>query len=891
MDTGSMVKKLAPLCLLYFLSLLLLAPKLLWAKGGDGVSKFRGCINGLIASSKTSPIGNSAQFSPLPSSKDLLKGKHVSKRLLRAGSKQLAGFAHFTSVLSLYLTARILIEIDAGRLEGSEGLRILEETLLSKEMALGYFRFVGAHSTAEAILDKGLARAAPNCAKAAKKVSQKAALGKALFKQWSIICAVVFSLELSHSLTRELQDEDFASWRENFLSKLRDQPKSLLAEIFKMTGSALGELDGVDILISNAAFLAGMAVGSLVPGLGQSGAFQLFLGFFFADIASSHLSPAVKERLIKPFSALSSYGRLLGLREDIVPGPSSEDLSKPLLQNIRSSNLIKKRFDDLASAHEKERAAARAAFEASLSSLFLASRGKLDDSSTSLLTHASIGSWAIPFSRVKEYKRLSRVLSVLDKVRGNLKEKAESYLEKIDTQVKRLERLVSQGSPYWQELLELADRSIEEQNGEASFATALSRAIEVSNEAGDFEASKLGQAQKRSKRALKTFATQLYLDAFLLMLERKEAKQALAEARECYQSGELYLPLHGLLKKQSSEVRGQLLALAPKLRAKYESYLSRRGRGGLLDARDLQTLGRVIELFPKEAREEPSRQSSRFEEISKDDLIRARELLDEHDRLHRAMKELEERGFDPPSTRETSNFRVNGYIVNFDSHEFALEQERLRAMELQRDLFKSLQATKARAQFIIEEIKEVFDSGDSIADYLALLDEVLKVHRDLQKPWMTSSRASLRPGEDRILTLADYEEILDKERDPKFTSNLTPDSARDEHHLDSARDEHHLDSARDEHHPDSARDEHHLGPRLASHERNEHGLRAAKLWDLFKGALAWKRRALNEYDEAAQSYNRNYKKLFPEAFQEVDSVVVDSPSPSPNFIGLETPLR
>lgn len=533
------------------------------------------------------------------------------------------GFLHFSAVLSTYLGARLLIEVEEGRLRPEEMMDVMKEAVASKEALVAYFRFVGVYAVADGIMKKGAGAVAPGLGKQAAELGKLRALAGNFLRHHLLLVAVVTTLDTaehaSHILKgRPWENEENARpdlpWHRAYMSALREDPRRVMEATLGSFAQAFGELDMVDIVFTQAGFVAGMLVASLVPGLGQSGFFQLACGFVAADLASRCLAAPVREGIVNPMKLTRAHEALFWTRRDLF-GATSRDWTASQLESLQKQQMR------LSQALDADRKKERERFEGCFTTLILASCGKLDNRLSNMRNHFWIDGWTLPGLRLDEGFELDRMPAILAQLREEWSESREAYEKSLQEQMHLLE--VLRGSVF-------ADGT----GGDFSL-TSLRASLEAGRDFGERQAEALPAGQALRRQAARRFHEHLSLEASVLRAELGQLRTQGLRVAEILEEGSLERTLHEAVTARRQALHLERLEAAARSTARQHALKRIDREDGRLETMDRQLTDR----FGPARRSAPyvknfDLRSQRLEELgveakqAADSLLRARRNRD-----------------------------------------------------------------------------------------------------------------------------------------------------------------------------------------------------------------------------------------------------------------------
>ena len=504
--------------------------------------------------------------------------REIGKSSLEHSNRHIFGFLHFSAVVSTYVGVKLLAEVEQGRLTTDEMIDVLRHVISSKEAIVGYFRFVGLYAIANRILKEGPQKVVPQLTEKTIRLAQLKALGRSFVRHHILLVSVVSTIDAGHHFAQRLakrpweteeEKNDNLSFRASILEAIKERPVDTLSTLFETLGNAVKELDAVDIIISQAAFVAGMMVASVVPGLGQSGFFQLAVGFIACDLAAKFLVEPIKKNIITPTQLAGCANRLHYVAEYIKTGhhlnsANYEDyMRKPTLDSLREAQL------SFNKALEDDRKYKRESFEKSMKRLVLASTGKIDNDLTNRMNHLSTDAFVVPFIRLSKAKKFNRLDEALHWAEREYKEASQSYLNKLNYQCKTIRKTIGFETLY--ERIEETVQSI----GDGSDGAYFSILEQVMKLGPSKEDPQMEEEMQAIATELKKYAS---LEYTLLLLERKEIESVMKEMQTFLESDQVHCHLARVTQTRIGHVERELREYAPTLLAlninKYADYAS-----------------------------------------------------------------------------------------------------------------------------------------------------------------------------------------------------------------------------------------------------------------------------------------------------------------------------
>lgn len=321
------------------------------------------------------------------------------------------GFGQFSLVLASYVGAQLLVEIDKGNMKREDFFPELQKLIVSPEAVAGYLSFVGLHETGELIISKGAqwgskVPAARSLWSVAEKVATKNSLRRVLLKQGILLTAISATLEVGHHWWKRMK---LRPWEEgnadaaamarmstvgSFLHAMRQRGNfvNTVGHAFQGFVDAVGDVDWVGVVVSSAAFIAGMAITAWAPGW-----VQLAVGLILSDLAHRYLVPWIHRQISSRISRASAAGRLrqaylaavggyYGNRQDTPGAITSYELDR---RRRTVTDAVTKAEKELPEAFDAELNPIEEEYEQKYQQLAWAARGKLTSDLTNQMTHAA----------------------------------------------------------------------------------------------------------------------------------------------------------------------------------------------------------------------------------------------------------------------------------------------------------------------------------------------------------------------------------------------------------------------------------------------------------------------------------------------------------------------
>lgn len=249
------------------------------------------------------------------------------------------GLTQFAMALGVFMFARLSAEVAAGRIDEEQMQAGLIEMMASPKIVYGYLQFIGAYALLDRVMKTGgFLQAgifsAELAAEGASGLTKAAVLSRLYMLRHGALIVTFAAMDIGHHVAECLARcpwEPGAHLMQgagkggcpsgqglvgSLLENVWKRPGHTFGAVLSAAGRGVAQVDALELMIMTGGFLAGSALASVIPGLGQSGFANILAGMVVSEALVSvykavKTSEAVSRRRDAGTALIQVVGALL----------------------------------------------------------------------------------------------------------------------------------------------------------------------------------------------------------------------------------------------------------------------------------------------------------------------------------------------------------------------------------------------------------------------------------------------------------------------------------------------------------------------------------------------------------------------------------------------------